>query len=266
MPTTSGRRRGFTLVELLVVVGIIVAVLATLLPAFSSFRRSAKVTADLANLRLLQMAQLAYAQDFNGFLADARLSHGGVNQGEDKSFVTTLAPYYDHAFAVKSPLDESPHWSLEMGGQGVPVAPSSDRFRTTSYGLNNFLVHEFSPTAAIYDPPRYYDRLSAVKGPAATVHMLLMAETGIYAGSDHVHAEEWGGVDQSPLVASTMVATSAAGGLPKTGDARSNYSFLDGHTETLRFSEVYLDESTNRFNPEVSATFSSQVHVAAAGQ
>ncbi|MFO0829339.1 MAG: type II secretion system protein [Phycisphaerales bacterium] len=259
-------RRAFTLTELLLVIAIIVALLATLLPVFNSVRLSARVVADLSNMRLLQAAMIGYSSDWNGWFADARLPHGGVDQGSAQSFVTTLAPWYDHSFAIRSPLDASPCWPTSMGGQGVPVPPSTNHFRQTSYGLNDFLSHQYSPTAALYDPPRYYDRLGAIASPSATVHMLLMAEDGQYAGADHVHVEQWGGVDQAPVVASTMVSTAAAGGLPKSGDARANWSFVDGHAMTLKFGETYVNDTINRFNPEVSATFdrASSVGVASA--
>jgi type II secretory pathway pseudopilin PulG len=259
---STRRVDGFTVVELLVVVGIIVTIIAILLPALSGVRRSSRITADLANLRSLQTAQLAYATDHNGFLADARLPHGGVNQGWEESFVTTLAPYFGNNAALRSPLDESPHWALDAGGEGVPVpgtSPASVNYhRLTSYGINNYLAREFSPQAAI-DPTRVADRLSKIASPSDTVHMLLMTETGPYAGSDHPHVEEWGALGQAPLVASSHVDTAAAGGLMKTGDARSDWSFLDGHVATLRFNEVYIDETVNRFDPGVSALFQRRV-------
>ncbi|MBL9119099.1 MAG: prepilin-type N-terminal cleavage/methylation domain-containing protein [Phycisphaerae bacterium] len=250
-------RRGFTLVELLIVVAIIVTIIATLLPAFASVRRSSRVTADLANLRMLQAAHLGYATDFGGYLADARLPHGGVDQDIKESFVTTLKPYYDSAFALRSPIDNSPHWPTSMGGANVPLAGSADAFRVTSYGLNNFLSREFSPASAV-DPLLATDRLSKVSSPGATVHMLLMAETGDYAGSDHVHVETWGGAQQAAIVATVQVSTAAAGGLERTGEARSNWSFLDGHAATLRFGSTYIDQSINRFDPSVSGLFDSR--------
>lgn len=254
------RRRAFTLAELLVVLAIIATVTAILLPSLASLRRSGSVTSDLARLRQLQTAQLSYATDHAGHLADARLPHGGSDQGIEFSFVTTLVPYADSPLVFRSPLDGSAHWAVDApgGGSGVPVPGTVNGFRRTSYGIQNFLAREFSPWAAI-DPSKTFDRLSKVPAPAGTVHMLLMTETGVFAGSDHPHVEEWGGAAQAPAVASTQVATAAAGGLPKTPDARSNYSFLDGHVATHRFSEIYVDDTVNRCDPTVSALFDRRI-------
>ncbi len=63
------RRRttaAFTLVELLVVVGIIAALMAILMPALSRAREGAKQTACLSNLRQLGLAFLMYASENKG--------------------------------------------------------------------------------------------------------------------------------------------------------------------------------------------------------
>ncbi|QOV92308.1 type II secretion system protein [Humisphaera borealis] len=63
MITNRRSRKGFSLVELLVVMGIIAALIGILLPALGRARESARQTTCLANLRSLGQAMFAYAND-----------------------------------------------------------------------------------------------------------------------------------------------------------------------------------------------------------
>lgn len=249
------RLQGFTLVELLAVVAIIASILALLFPAFSSLRQKARATHCAASLRSLQLASLQYSGENAGWLIDARLPHGGIDQGSGDSFVDVLV---NRGFAdresMRSPLDDSPHWPAEVAGGGVPVPGSNGAFRRTSYGLNNHLAREFSPWAAV-DPSRATDRLSKVADHASTVQLLLMTTVGEFAGADHPHVEGWGALAQAPVVASGEVAVAAVSRDAPSIDAVSNWSFLDGHVETASFGRVYLGESRNRLDPFVSAFF-----------
>jgi prepilin-type N-terminal cleavage/methylation domain-containing protein len=65
-PPRESRRSGFTLVELLVVIGIICVLIAMLLPALGSAREAAKRTACLNNLRQIYTALNVYAMDNRG--------------------------------------------------------------------------------------------------------------------------------------------------------------------------------------------------------
>lgn len=244
---------GFTFVELLVVLAIVGVLVALVFAMLAPMRRAALVARDLAQLRQIAIASANYAGDHRGRFVDARLPHGTSPMDETESFAATLAPYVDGPLALRSPLDESPHW--EDDGAGVPVGGAGERHRITSYGLNNHLCREFSAWGAI-DPDRVTDRLSMVPAPAATVHFLHMAPTGDFAGADHVHVEEWGGAAQAPTIAATQCATSIAGGVPGSAGARSNWAFVDGHVETATFASLYRDLFDNRFDPAEAATFS----------
>jgi prepilin-type N-terminal cleavage/methylation domain-containing protein/prepilin-type processing-associated H-X9-DG protein len=250
--TIARSRRAFTLVELLAVVAIIASLVALLFPAASALRQRARTTACLSNLRSLQQASLAYSADSAGWLIDARLPHGGSDQGSDQSFVSVLAARgYCDTSLIRSPLDDSPHWAVERGGDGVPVPNSNGRFRLTSYGLNNHLAREYSPWAGI-DPALATDRLSKVPNHARTVQLLLMTTTGEYAGADHPHVEGWGSGAQAPLLASSQVAVAAASQDKPSASSVSNWSFLDGHVESLPFDRVYLNAQRNLLDPNIS--------------
>ena len=239
--------RGFTLLELMIVIVVLGLLASLLIPAIQGMSRRSLVTADMANLRSLQMAHYQYAVASEGQFADAGLAHGGL-ANEKIAWLNLIGEYVEIDDVVRSPLDMSLHWD-------VPIEGTTDRFRRTSYGWNNYLSRTKSPDAAI-DPKIATDRLSRVSSPANTVHFLHMVATGSFAGADHVHVENWWIGDSHPfappILAANHVETNIVSGEAKSNNAKANYGFVDGSVKTLHFSDVFLRPDNNLFDPKIA--------------
>lgn len=229
--------RGFTLVELLVVIGIIAVLIAVLLPALSKARRAAAAAKCLSNLRSMQLAHWMYISENRGYLIQAGFSHGGHSVDEGVAWFNTLQRYYQSKLLPRCPSDDSPVWE-------APVNPGGE-LRRSSYGINNFLDQALVPWGGPYI------KVNQVRRPAATIHFVEMAHTGDFAAADHPHVENWTGLS-APSIANTQLQINAHGGRARNWDAVGNYGFLDGHAETVPFRNVFSDFTRNHFDPAVA--------------
>ncbi|MCC6238747.1 MAG: prepilin-type N-terminal cleavage/methylation domain-containing protein [Phycisphaerales bacterium] len=77
----GSKQPGFTLIELMVVVGIIALLMGILLPSLNKARRSAQLLQCQSNLRQIVTGIFAYANDHNGFMPVAAPQELGGPQG-----------------------------------------------------------------------------------------------------------------------------------------------------------------------------------------
>jgi len=257
------RRNAFTLIELLVVIAILAVLISILLPALGRARRAAVQSACLSNIKDLQIASMMYSLDNEGDLVEWGLTHGG-GADEDIAWIVTLRDYMGEPLVVHSPGDRSPHWPKSEGGQGVPIEGTGvedvePRFRRTSYGINNYITRSL-PVEVGFDDNRnnvasqFYNDLDKIKQPSTMIQFLFMAETGEFAGADHVHVEDWFlpfAPGDTPKFAAEEVAIGRYGGGEATWASVSNYGFLDGHASSHRFREVFENPESNLFDPRI---------------
>jgi prepilin-type N-terminal cleavage/methylation domain-containing protein/prepilin-type processing-associated H-X9-DG protein len=131
--------RGFTLVELLVVIGIIALLISVLLPALNAARERARQSACGSNIRQLVTAALMYAQDNGGTFPQAHVDfvtrnlhrwHGQRSRAQDP-FDFTLSPLASHLQTGKVKL--CPSFVPETRSQAFEASAGG-------YGYNNTFI------------------------------------------------------------------------------------------------------------------------------
>lgn len=245
--------RGFSLIELLVVIGIVAILVGILMPTLSAARDNARAVVCGNNMRQLGIGFAVAIDESPGHRYPARQVNVAaynpqhVADGFTQSWINTTSKYFSVAIETlaKCPSDQSPFFTEEtLGCQGM--------FRQVSYGVNPYA----SLNGGVINEPQhsFVTDMHEVDRPSAFVGMGELTQyTPRFAVADYINtpglvAEAI--TDEDPNGSTTDLAFEMTVGVKLHDNAAPNWLFLDGHVERLgRTDVIALPEVTGAKAP-----------------
>lgn len=126
-PRPSARSKAFTLVELLVVIGIIAVLISILLPALNKARRAANTIVCASNLRQIASCMQIYAQTYNGAILGDAWTTGAFLKAPGTHYSDFNCPYLCQTWDWTAPVAQM------MGGRFDQRASISSRTARFEY-------------------------------------------------------------------------------------------------------------------------------------
>lgn len=235
------KSKGFSLVELLVVIAVIGMLVGLLLPAIQSSRESARTAQCASNLRQVGLAINQFCDTHRGRWPETThtVEPDPVTFKYDKAWIYTIAPYMEAVDEIRiCPSDQL--GELRFRGQG------------TSYTLNGYLSSEARPA---FDNRRKMIAMSKSivafelseekdKGAAKTQNP---ADIDVF--NDHVHSFDW--FKTSNITAKKVFQVIRAEVAVDRHQGTSHFLYADGHVELIDAQQIshWADEGFNFARP-----------------
>ena len=178
---------GFTLTEMLVVIGLVTVLISLLMPALGRVRAAANATTCLSNVRQMGTAWTMYLAENRGRLPEYvwstpmtpdRAWRGywpGILDAYDVRGDTLLCPAAEEAIPFSQPLpfrgfgNFSYAWNGKFLTNGSVVRFNASTYRSSSYGYNRYLTAYSSAEPTLsgggFGPDGKATRINAVRCP-----------------------------------------------------------------------------------------------------
>jgi prepilin-type N-terminal cleavage/methylation domain-containing protein/prepilin-type processing-associated H-X9-DG protein len=226
--------RGFTLVELLVVVGIIAVLIALLMPALSRAQASARLIQCSNNLRSITQAAHLYASDNRGQIPRDQSFGGG------SLFAMQLGPYMgyripDELEAMGFTNADPATWARKYFAF-VPVyqCPASPKDWPVQYTVNSIDFPFYRQNGDYAPPHKGYHTLRSFPPDAAYVMEQPHGVPAFYWNG--ISAGTWGVWHAGQMTFGPAGIANPEANMVRSTDrhhyGRSPFGFLDGHVET----------------------------------
>jgi prepilin-type N-terminal cleavage/methylation domain-containing protein/prepilin-type processing-associated H-X9-DG protein len=251
---TRRSRRAFTLVELLVVIGIIALLVAILLPALNKARQQALLVNCAANLKSIGQAAYTYTVESKGFVPRDDFD------GKENFWPTVYSRLMNNAFPLTDAQVRTKADVVEyLKTQAVFHCPAlGDDGRALHYACNNIDWDKFANTGQWGYPPGggRYDYVALTRVPRGAENVAYLAEVN----SSRLAADDIGFFDLQSEPHLMFRLNGTANGGPRMIHAndkrhlgRTPILFFDGHVEVRRHEPGEIPATL--FNPLATLTY-----------
>lgn len=260
-PSNPRTRAAFTLVELLVVIGIIALLISILLPALNQARQQAQMIKCKSNMRQIFASVLMYAQDNKGILpavpgqtctiGSTKWPMGWWCKGTGMIDLSdgTMIPYLPPTLASRLQIFSCPTDAADgddrMVGAGTTFSIGRRNF---TYSFNAYINYN-----ANAKPAPIYEDYYIISYPNNPPHSINLSQIHRSADKVLIVEEKWPNDSSGQLIG-------VNGGQPSSQDVPAdrhngygNFIFCDGHAESVTPRDFYSN-CTHTANGTINVT------------